>query len=88
LQRRNISDGAGTVTDTYRQYIYIYLPGIIGAILAMFAVQLPVIGRKWSLVIGALLQGAAMAAYTSVNTTAGYVGLNVSLNVEPGRYLD
>lgn len=69
LQRRNIDSGTGTVTDTYRQYVYIYLPGIIGSVLAMFFVQLPVFGRKWSLVFGAAMQGLAMAMYTQVNTS-------------------
>ncbi|RAO71442.1 uncharacterized protein BHQ10_007454 [Talaromyces amestolkiae] len=75
LLRNNVSSGVD-VTETYRQYIYIYLPGIIGAILALFSVQLPLIGRKWSLVISALLQGLSMALYTQVKNTAGYVGLN------------
>ena len=75
LLRNNIGSGID-VTETYRQYIYIYLPGIIGAIFAVFSVQLPLIGRKWSLVISALLQGVSMAMYTQVRNTAGYVGLN------------
>ena len=69
LQRRNLSNDV-SVTETYRQYVYIYLPGVIGAILAMFAVQLPVLGRKWSLVLGAALQGVSMACYTTVNSSA------------------
>ncbi|KAI5458320.1 sugar transporter-like protein [Mariannaea sp. PMI_226] len=76
LLRNNVDAGASTVTDTYREYVYIYLPGIIGAIIALFSVQLPLIGRKWSLVISAALQGLSMAMYTQVKTTAGYVGLN------------
>jgi hypothetical protein len=76
LLRNNVDAGDDTVTDTYREYVYIYLPGIIGAILALFSVQLPLIGRKWSLVISAALQGLSMAMYTQVRTTAGYVGLN------------
>ena len=76
LYRNKVSSGQSTVTDTYRQYIYIYLPGIIGAILAWFSVSLPILGRKWSLVFSAVCQGLAMAMYTQVKTTAGYVGLN------------
>jgi hypothetical protein len=76
LLRNNVSAGDDTVTDTYREYVYIYLPGIIGAVLALFSVQLPLIGRKWSLVLSAALQGLSMAMYTQVRTTAGYVGLN------------
>lgn len=76
LLQHNVSSGAGTVTDTYRQYVYIYLPGILGAAIALLSVQLPLVGRKWSLVFSALCQGFAMAMYTQVRTTAGYVGLN------------
>ncbi|OCF59469.1 hypothetical protein L486_02135 [Kwoniella mangroviensis CBS 10435] len=76
LLRNNVSSGQDTVTDTYRQYVYIYLPGILGAVLALFSVQLPIVGRKWSLVFSAICQGLAMAMYTQVKTTAGYVGLN------------
>ncbi|KAK8843945.1 hypothetical protein IAR55_006737 [Kwoniella newhampshirensis] len=76
LLRNNVSSGSGTVTDTYRQYVYIYLPGIIGAVLALFSIQLPLVGRKWSLVFSAAMQGLSMAMYTQVRTTAGYVGLN------------
>lgn len=76
LLRNNVDSGAGTVTETYRQYVYIYLPGILGAALAMLSVQLPLLGRKWSLVFSAACQGLSMAMYTQVKTTAGYVGLN------------
>jgi hypothetical protein len=64
------------VQDTYQQYVIIYTPGIIGAILALISVQMPLVGRKWSLVVSAILQGISMAMYTQVSTTAGYVGLN------------
>lgn len=76
LLRYNVSSGQDTVKDTYQQYIIIYLPGIIGAIIALFSVQLPLVGRKWSLVFSALMQGVSMALYTQVRSTAGYVGLN------------
>lgn len=76
LLNNNVDSGANNVTETYREYVYIYLPGVIGAILALFSVQLPLIGRKWSLVISAALQGVSMAMYTQVKDTAGYVGLN------------
>lgn len=62
--------------DTYQQYVIIYAPGIIGAVLALVSVQMPLVGRKWSLVFSAICQGLAMAMYTQVYTTPGYVGLN------------
>lgn len=76
LLNNNVDSGANNVTDTYREYVYIYLPGIIGAILALGSIQMPLLGRKWSLVISAALQGVSMAMYTQVQNTAGYVGLN------------
>jgi MFS family permease len=76
LLRNNVDNGRGTVSDTYKQYIIIYAPGILGALLALVSVQMPLVGRKWSLVFSALCQGLAMAMYTQVRTTAGYVGLN------------
>lgn len=76
LLRNNVDNGRGSVSDTYKQYIIIYTPGIIGAVLALISVQMPLVGRKWSLVFSAICQGLSMAMYTQVNNTAGYVGLN------------
>ena len=76
LAQYNQLQGQQNAQETYKQYIWIYLPGVIGAIFALFSVQLPIIGRKWSLVISALLQGLSMAMYTQVRNVAGYVGLN------------
>ncbi|KAB5546823.1 sugar transporter-like protein [Coniochaeta sp. 2T2.1] len=76
LLRNNVDTGRGTVKDTYQQYVIIYTPGIIGAVLALVSVQMPLVGRKWSLVLSAILQGLSMAMYTQVTNTAGYVGLN------------
>jgi MFS family permease len=76
LLRNNVDKGQGTVQDTYVQYIIIYAPGILGAVLALISVQMPLVGRKWSLVFSAVCQGLSMAMYTQVKTTAGYVGLN------------
>lgn len=75
LLRNNVALGS-SVTATYRQYLAIYTPGIFGAVLGLFSVQLPLVGRKWSLVFSALCQGLSMALYTQVKTSAGYVGLN------------
>ncbi|KAF1361815.1 MFS general substrate transporter [Lizonia empirigonia] len=76
LLRNNVDSGRGSVVDTYRQYLIIYSPGVIGAALALVSVQMPLLGRKWSLVFSAVCQGLSMAMYTQVRNTAGYVGLN------------
>ncbi|KAF1979122.1 sugar transporter-like protein [Bimuria novae-zelandiae CBS 107.79] len=49
LLRNNVSDGRDSVSDTYEQYIIIYAPGIIGAVMGLVSVQMPLVGRKWSL---------------------------------------
>ncbi|KAF2855899.1 sugar transporter-like protein [Plenodomus tracheiphilus IPT5] len=76
LLRNNVDNGRGSVSDTYEQYIIIYTPGIIGAVLALISVQMPLLGRKWSLVFSAICQGLSMAMYTQVDSTAAFVGLN------------
>ncbi|KAF1961229.1 sugar transporter-like protein [Byssothecium circinans] len=76
LLKNNVSSGQGTVADTYQQYVIIYTPGILGAVFALISVQMPLVGRKWSLVFSAICQGLSMAMYTQVKSTAGYVGLN------------
>ncbi|KAF1936330.1 MFS general substrate transporter [Clathrospora elynae] len=76
LFRNNVNNGRGSVSDTYQQYMIIYFPGIIGAALALFSVNLPLLGRKWSLVFSAICQGLAMAMYTQVDSTVAFVGLN------------
>ena len=75
LLRFNVNLG-NTAEQTYRQYVIIYLPGIVGAVLGLFSVQLPLLGRKWSLVFSAAMQGLSMALYTQVRDVPGYVGLN------------
>lgn len=76
LLRNNVDNGRGSVSETYKQYIIIYTPGILGAVLALISVQMPLLGRKWSLVFSAICQGLSMAMYTQVGSTAGFVGLN------------
>jgi MFS family permease len=76
LLRNNVDNGRGSVSDTYEQYMIIYFPGILGAILALVSIQLPLVGRKWSLVFSAICQGVSMAMYTQVTSTAAFVGLN------------
>lgn len=76
LLRNNVDNGRGSVSDTYKQYIIIYTPGILGAVLALISVQMPLLGRKWSLVFSAICQGLSMAMYTQVDSTVGFVGLN------------
>ncbi len=63
LARNNATSGT-SVTETYRQYVYIYLPGVLGTILAMVAVQLPLIGRKVRIVLRVVLGTVSDTSFT------------------------
>ncbi|KAI5475236.1 hypothetical protein MNV49_001716 [Pseudohyphozyma bogoriensis] len=69
-------DANQSVAETYRQYIYIDLPGILGTVIGAAMIEVPGLGRKWSLVLGAVLQGVAMALFTQAKTIKAQVGLN------------
>ena len=45
--------------------------------MALVSVQMPMVGRKWSLVFSALCQGVSMAMYTQVTSTDAFIGLNM-----------
>lgn len=68
LLRNEVDSGTGTVTKTYRHYVYIYSPGILGADLTLISVQLPIVGRNWSLVFSAICQGLSMVVHAQVYT--------------------
>jgi len=76
LQRRG-QEAAQSITTTYQQYCIIYSPGIIGSLLATAAVELPKVGRKYSMVFGACIQGMSMFLYFKVDTIKASVGFNV-----------
>jgi hypothetical protein len=63
-------------TNSILHSVYVYLPGILGVFFAAGFVELRGLGRKWTLVFGALVQGVAMAMYTQVDTLKASVGLN------------
>lgn len=62
---------------TYRSYIYIYLPGIVGVMLGALMYAVPVVGRKWAMVVSSGLMGASIFIFSAVNDEASNIGLNV-----------
>jgi len=62
---------------TYRSYVYIYLPGIVGVLLGSLMYGIPAIGRKWAMVISSGLMGASIFIFSAVNDEASNIGLNV-----------
>jgi len=74
-----IKNGAINVSlkATYRSYVYIYLPGIVGVVLGSLMYNVPNVGRKWTMVISSGLMGASIFIFSAVNTEASNIGLNV-----------
>lgn len=62
---------------TYRSYIYIYLPGVVGVALGAMLYQVPTIGRKWTMVTSSGLMGASIFIFSAVNDERSNIGLNV-----------
>ncbi|KAF2129331.1 MFS general substrate transporter [Dothidotthia symphoricarpi CBS 119687] len=62
---------------TYRSYIYIYLPGVVGVLLGALAYRAPFVGRKWTMVISSALMGISIFIFSTVNDAASNIGLNV-----------
>jgi len=61
---------------TYRSYVYIYLPGIVGVLLGGAMYKVPAIGRKWSMVISSALMGISIFLFSAANSNASNIGLN------------
>ncbi|KAK4547243.1 hypothetical protein LTR36_000898 [Oleoguttula mirabilis] len=62
---------------TYRSYIAIYAPGIVGVVLGALMYGVPQVGRKWTMVISSGLMGASIFIFSAVNDEASNIGLNV-----------
>ncbi|KAF2083523.1 MFS general substrate transporter [Saccharata proteae CBS 121410] len=62
---------------TYRSYIYIYLPGIVGVVLGSVMYNVPHVGRKYTMMVSAGLMGASIFIFSAVNSEASNIGLNV-----------
>ncbi|KAH7305610.1 major facilitator superfamily domain-containing protein [Rhexocercosporidium sp. MPI-PUGE-AT-0058] len=66
-----------SVSETFRDYVIIYLPGILGVALGALMVYVPRIGRKWAMVFAAALMGISLFLFSTVNTRASKIGFNL-----------
>lgn len=64
------------LSETYRDYVAIYAPGIAACLLAGLLIEVSRLGRQWSMVISSALMAVSMFLYTTVESQAGSVGLN------------
>lgn len=63
--------------ETYRQYIYIYLPGIPAVLFSVYLYDLIRGGRQIAMIISSALMAVSLFIFATVNTPASNVGLNV-----------
>lgn len=75
LADRGVQNNA-SLSDTYRDYMAIYAPGIAACILGAYLIELPRFGRQWTMVIASSLMAASLFVYATVSTIAQSVGLN------------
>ena len=66
-----------TLRQTYRSYIYIYSPGIVGVLIGSLMYNLPFFGRKWTMVLSSGLMGAALFIFSAINSEASNIGINI-----------
>lgn len=64
------------LSETYKDYIAIYAPGIAACLLAGAMIEVPRIGRQGAMIMSSALMAVSMFLYTLVSSQAGSVGLN------------
>ncbi|KAI5863559.1 MFS general substrate transporter [Durotheca rogersii] len=78
LASRGALSGVG-VFETWRNYTLTNISGIFGPILAAWMCNLKLLGRRYTMAIGALITMAFFFAYTSVSTPAQNVGFSCAI---------
>ncbi|KAI4162875.1 MAG: hypothetical protein LQ342_003592 [Letrouitia transgressa] len=66
-----------STAETYRNYVIIYICGIPGVLLGALMYGVPFVGRKWAMVGSSALMGASLFLFSSINTEASNIGLNI-----------
>jgi Major Facilitator Superfamily len=64
------------LSETYKNFVAIYAPGIAGCLLAACMVEVPRLGRQWAMVFSSALMAISLFLYTVVDTQAASVGFN------------
>ena len=77
VSAKNSAAGTSSIEDTYRSYVWIYLPGIVGVLLGVMCYELPRIGRQVTMIISSGLMGVSLFLFATINTYASNIGLNV-----------
>lgn len=62
---------------TYRSYIFIYLPGVIGVLLGTLSYRASLVGRKWTMVAASAMMSLSIFLFSMVNSPASNIGFNI-----------
>ncbi|KAH7116156.1 major facilitator superfamily domain-containing protein [Dendryphion nanum] len=62
---------------TYRSYVYIYLPGIIGVLLGAALYRTSLLGHKYTMMLSTSLMAVSIFVFSTVNSPASNIGLNL-----------
>lgn len=88
LKSRGAETGDDSTYTTYRNYAIVNTCSIFGPVIAGGLVEIRFLGRRYTMVIGAILTMAFLFAYTTVRTAAQNLAFNclisVSLNIYYG----
>jgi len=73
---KNGGQGLG-LEASYRSYVAIYTPGIVGVVLGAMMYGVPMVGRKWTMVFASALMGTSIFIFSAVDSEAANTGVNV-----------
>ena len=73
---KNAAASATTLKETYRSYVYIYLPGIVGVVIGVLCYDLPRIGRQLTMVVSSALMATSLFIFATINSYGSNIGLS------------
>ncbi|KAF2214476.1 hypothetical protein CERZMDRAFT_57776 [Cercospora zeae-maydis SCOH1-5] len=65
-----------TLRQTYRNYIAIYSPGIVGVVLGSLLTRISSLGKKWTMTISSGLMGLSIILFSKTNSPTSNIVLN------------
>jgi MFS family permease len=86
LQSRGASMGDGSTYTTYRDYAIVNTCSIFGPVIAGGMVEIRLLGRRYTMVIGALVTMIFLFAYTAVRTAAQNLAFNCIISIALNIY--
>ena len=81
LKSRGAQTGDDSVSTTYRNYAIVNVCSVLGPIIAGGLVEVRFLGRRYTMVIGALLTMSFLFAYTQVRTAAQNLAFSCIVSV-------